>query len=123
MNYHHAYIHEFVGSVEHHTHFNPTAGEPEVDPLFPLFHAFIDYIRLMHTDCYNYDQIAAEELEECLPNCFKTDTDDQGTTIDFDYVMTFSVLCDGTNHEGIRLCSDTDITPRLVFSHIFPIGI
>lgn len=114
MNYHHAYIHEFIGSVEHKTHFNPTYGEPEVDPLFPLFHAFIDYVRLMHTDCYQYDLIAADDLEECTPNCFKDDTDDKNVTIDFDYVMTFSVLCDGTNHEGKRLCSSTDITPRFV---------
>lgn len=115
MNYHHAYIHEFIGSVEGSTHFNPTYGEPEVDPLFPLFHAFIDFIRLMHTDCYQYDTIAAEDLEECLPNCFKYDTDNYNTTIDFDYIMTFSVLCDGTNHEGKRLCSSQDITPRLMY--------
>jgi len=32
-----------------------------------------------------------------------------------DYAMTFSVLCDGTDSEGERLCSHTTITPRLMF--------
>ena len=32
-----------------------------------------------------------------------------------DFVMDFSILCDGTNGVGKRLCSTKDITPRLMY--------
>ena len=84
-------IHTFIGSVEEHTHFNPTEGEPEVDPLFPLFHTFIDYVRLLRADCWDFDTVAAEDLYETIPFGYSPNTNET-----LDYVMTFSVLCDGT---------------------------
>jgi len=115
VNYHHEYIHNFIGSVEQHTHFNPTQGEPEVDPLFPLFHAFIDFLRLMRTDCWQFDLVDVEDLDDYIPYSFAKSNDTQGTLIDLDYAMTFSILCDGTDHEGERLCSYNNITPRLMY--------
>merc|ERR1719229_1923458 len=35
--------------------------------------------------------------------------------IPLDYDMTFSALCDNSDNEGRRMCSDMDITPRLMF--------
>merc|ERR1719229_324821 len=115
LNYEHEYIHNFIGSVMEHTHFNPTQGEPEVDPLFPLFHAFIDFIRLMRTDCWQYDLVDVEDLDDYIPYSFNSSRDLKGTLIDLDYDMTFSVLCDGTDEEGKRLCSEYSITPRLMY--------
>ena len=37
------------------------------DPLFVLFHSFIDYIRFMRQDCWNYDKISVNELDEYIP--------------------------------------------------------
>jgi len=115
VNYHHEYIHNFIGSVEGQTHFNPTQGEPEVDPLFPLFHAFIDFLRLLRTDCWQFDLIDVEDLDDSIPYSFNVSRDTEGTLIDLDYAMTFSVLCDGTDGEGVRLCSEYSITPRLMY--------
>merc|ERR1719474_1239569 len=97
INKHHMKIHTFIGSVEQHTHFNPSKGEPEVDPLFPLFHTFIDYIRLLREDCYQFDLLAADDLDEAIPFAYS-----QSDNQTLDYVMTFSVLCDGTDSRAIE---------------------
>ena len=110
INTHHAEIHTFIGSANK-THFNPNTGEPDVDPLFPLFHSFIDYIRLLREDCYQFDLVPTDNLEDYIPFAFGPCS---AENIQLDFEMTFSVLCDGTNHEGKRLCSSTDITPRFV---------
>jgi len=110
VNSAHEKIHRFVGSVSGRTHFSPDIGEPEVDPLFPLFHAFIDYLRLLREDCNQWDRVGAANLDKFIPYSYSADTD-----VPLDYEMTFSVLCDGTNHERKRLCSDLVITPRCMF--------
>ena len=108
VNVFHMDIHNFVGSVEGHTHFNPSTGEPEVDPLFPLFHTFIEYLRLMRQDCYDFDTVSSNDLDAHIPYVYGT------SNMTLDYVMTFSVLCDGSSGQRKRLCSDQDITPRLM---------
>merc|ERR1719419_339436 len=110
VNHHHAKIHTFIGSVETKTHFNPAFGEPEVDPLFPLFHTFIDYVRLLREDCWEFDRVSADDLDDAIPFSYSPDTNQT-----LDYVMTFSVLCNDTDGEGERLCSTEDITPRLMY--------
>jgi len=109
LNDHHSNIHTFIGSVEGKTHFNPVTGEPEVDPLFPLFHAFIEYVRLMRQDCYEYDKMAATEWDSWLGYVYGNNAN-----MTLDYNMTFSVLCDGSNGQRVRMCSSAQITPRLM---------
>jgi len=111
VNDDHTDVHEFVASVEYHTHFNPYEGEQVVDPLFPLFHAFIDYIRLLREDCYDFDLLAHDAIEVAIPYAYG---DKMNMTLDFS--MNFSILCDGTDGESMkRMCADVDITPRLMF--------
>ena len=107
-------MHTFVGSVEGKTHFNPVNGEPEVDPLFPLFHAFIDYIRLMREDCYDFDLLRPTELDGAIPYAYGTNEN-----MTLDYIREFSILCDDSGDQGWRMCSDVDITPRFVKCIVF----
>jgi len=111
MNTIHGHIHQFIGTVAN-THFHPDGGKPAVDPLFPVFHSFIDYVRLMHTDCYEFDKVPADELESCNPDCF-AEVHNHDTPLD--YKMDFSILCDETGGKSPRYCSTHDITPRLMF--------
>jgi len=110
VNDDHTDVHEFVASVKNHTHFNPYDGEQVVDPLFPIFHAFIEYIRLMREDCYDFDLLAREHIEKAIPYSYGSE---MNMTLDFH--MNFSILCDGTDGEAKRMCSDIDITPRLMY--------
>jgi len=118
MGTHHGYIHEFIASVKGHTHFNPYAGKVDADPLFPLFHAFLDYIRLMRTDCAQLDLVDSNDLDQYEPYSYQSFCNYSCNTdrvVDLDYNMSFSLLCNDTNGEGGRLCSNTAITPRLMY--------
>jgi len=109
----HGRIHEFIGGVSN-THFHPTGGsalvhdgEPAEDPLFPLFHAFIDYIQMLRADCYQYDLINLDDLDQYIPWAY---AEVGGTQLD--YLMDFSVLCEeGTD----RFCTNNAVTPRLMY--------
>jgi len=107
----HGDIHRFVGSISHNpgTHFSPDAGEAVCDPLFPLFHSFLEYIRLLHTDCYQFDLIPNDQLQDYQPWSYEY----IDTTLD--YTMDFSCLCDDTDGEHKRYCSDHAITARLMY--------
>ena len=102
----HGGVHWFFATVNG-THFNQMAGQVAADPLFPVFHAFIDYIRLMRTDCYQFDLVAASALDSAMPYSYYADP----AQCALDYAMDFSILCDGTK----RMCSEMDITPRLMY--------
>ena len=110
MNTAHAHIHQFIGTIEG-THFHPHYGSPTVDPLFPVFHSFLDYIRIMRTDCWDFDLVSADDLDECDPYCFE-DVYDDNVTLDTN--LNFSILCDESGGKSPRLCSYTEITPRSV---------
>jgi len=105
----HGDIHDFIASVGYHTHFSTADGEAVCDPLFPLFHSFLDYIRLLHIDCNQFDVVAAEDLDDFMPFSYEIiDTE-------LDFPMDFSCLCDNSDGEKKRLCSDHDITARLMY--------
>merc|ERR1719203_1509310 len=110
INQIHGQIHMFVGSVDEHTHFNSDAGEPEVDPLFPLFHNFLTYLIQMRADCNQFDLLDDGELEDYIPYSY-SDT----TTCTLDYEMNFYSLCDGVDGERIRMCSHENMTPRMLY--------
>jgi len=101
----HSQIHLFVGSV-HHVHFNPKVGDQVADPLFPVFHSFLEYVRLLREDCYEFDKIEPSHLDEWMPYTFKE------VNTSLDYEMDFSALCDPKDD---RLCSRRTITPRLMY--------
>lgn len=107
----HADIHTFIGGKSY-THFHPTEGsgldsEPAEDPLFPLFHAFIDYIQMLRVDCYQYDLINLDDLDQYIPWAYE-----EVGGIQLDYLMDFSVLCEeGTD----RFCTNNDVTPRIMY--------
>jgi len=104
----HGHIHQFF-ATKSFTHFNPGTGEPAADPLFAIFHSFIEYIRLLRQDCYQFDLIPSDELEFHMPYAYEVEN------CSLDFGMDFSILCDGTNGEGKRMCSTKDITPRLMY--------
>jgi len=86
VNYVHRNVHNFIG-YDTATHMN-LEGTPASDPLFVLFHTFLDFARVLRADCYDFDKVPNDELEECTPNCFEV----FNTTLDFE--MEFSLLCD-----------------------------
>lgn len=94
LNFIHGRVHQFVGT-KNGTHFHPHGGKPAVDPLFPIFHGFIDYIRLLHADCNEYDTVAAEDIDDYIPYSYCNTYNVQGAG-SMDYAMDFSILCDET---------------------------
>ncbi len=74
-----------------------------------MFHAFIDYVRLLRTACYQFDAVSADDLDDLMP--FSYDV----VNCTLDYKMDFSILCDGTGSKEGAMCSTTDITPRLMY--------
>jgi len=104
----HGHTHDFV-ATHNYTHFNRFHGQPSSDPLFPLFHSFIEQIRLLRQDCYQFDLVAADDLEQFMPFSYEVEN------CTLDYHMDFSILCDGSNGEGERMCSDMVITPRMLY--------
>jgi len=105
----HGDIHSFFGSLAG-THFcGDGNGAPTWEPLFPLFHTFIDFLRLLHEDCNEFDTVSADDLESLGTAAY--DPSYKGADCPLDYVMDFDALCD----ERDALCGDEDITPRLMF--------
>jgi hypothetical protein len=103
----HGDIHSFYGAAAG-THFcGDGAGAPTYEPLFPIFHTFIDYLRLLHEDCNQFDTLNVDRLDD-VPEAFEADYG--GADCPLDYVMEFSILC-----VDDAKCVDTDITPRLMF--------
>ena len=47
INDYHSKVHDFV-AADTTNHFNVNSGQQAFDPLFPLFHSFIEYVRLLH---------------------------------------------------------------------------
>ena len=108
----HGYVHSFFGSAAG-THFcGDGNGSPTYDPLFPVFHTFIEYLRLLHEDCSQFDTVSPEELDDLQPYSF--DATYKSGNISLDFAMDFSILCDETNGKKKAMCSDQDITPRFV---------
>jgi len=104
----HGGVHWFFATLSNN-HFNQMSGEVAADPLFPVFHSFMDYVRLMRTDCYQFDTVAADALDSLMPYSY------QVVDCPLDFKMDFSILCDDNDGERHRLCSDMDITPRLMY--------
>ena len=92
-------------STKSDTHFNTYGGYPPADPLFVLFHSFLDYTRLLHTDCYGFDEMPSDELDDHMPYSFEV------VETDLDYVMEFGVLCD-TDTFTDPYCASNDISVR-----------
>jgi len=88
-------------------------GEPTYEPLFPVFHTFIEYLRLLHQDCNQFDLVSADDLDDLMPYSF--DPTYKGANVSLDYVMDYSLLCDESNGKKKAMCSDNDITPRNVY--------
>jgi len=109
----HGDIHSFFGAKAG-THFcGDGNGEPTYDPLFPVFHTFIEYLRLLHQDCNQFDVVSADDLDDLVPNAF--DPTYKGGNVSLDFVMDYSLLCDDSNGKKKAMCSDHDITPRKVY--------
>ena len=117
----HADIHKIVARNNGSHMWSYNAPE---DPLFVLFHSFIDYIRAMRQDCFQFDQVGVAELDEYIPfvyDNFVTDREDKdGNVIDapsmkytLDTVMNFGFIQEAewswVKQEGIEL------TPRMMF--------
>lgn len=92
----HGDIHRFVGSVAGSTHFSPSVGEAVCDPLFPLFHSFLEFVRLLRADCYQFDTIPNDRLQDWQPWAY------QYIDTGLDYKMDFSCLCDSSDGEHKR---------------------
>jgi len=108
----HVNVHNFIGH-EDGTHFNTDTGRPPADPLFVLFHCFLDYARVLHQDCYQFDKVNVNDLEDYMPYSYKT------VYTDLDYVMRFGVLCKA-EEEGLDvivspMCTETNVTVRDIY--------
>jgi len=116
INWYHGRVHLFVGSVNY-THFSPKKGDQTTDPLFPLFHSFIEYVRLLREDCYDFDRVGHQDLDEFIPFSFEVidlNVDsEENPEMTLDVQMDFDVLC--TNPDVERLCSSRAITPRFMY--------
>ena len=108
MKYMHTYTHKFIASVPD-THFY-AANDSAADPLFPLFHSFLDYVRLLHTDCWDFDKVALDDLDQYIPYSFETLKD-----VDLDYEMNFKGLCEEMDGEVKTFCTEHTVTPRLMY--------
>ncbi len=51
------------------------ANNAAEDPLFVLLHSFIDYTRFMRTDCFEFDKVGINELDEYIPFGFDSNED------------------------------------------------
>jgi len=114
----HGDIHRFIGSVPY-THFyasdgssvetgtvdGETTSDPGSDPLFILFHSFLDYVRLLRTDCWNFDKVALDDLDQYMNYSFET----MDTSLD--YEMNFKEICTDLD----TFCADHTVTPRLMY--------
>jgi len=107
-NYH-GRVHKFFAmSNESHMWANNAAE----DPLFTLLHSFLDYVRMMRTDCLEYDLVANDRLEEYIPLAF------DGYVLDNFYDVAVKPKLD-TEMEFVHICeiesafcNGNDVTPR-----------
>ena len=76
------------------------------DPLFVLLHSFLDYIRALRHDCWNFDEFGVDELAFFIPNSFES----QGTE-SLDTVMRFEDIC---TLEG-AVCGSDEVTIRKMY--------
>eukprot|EP01083_Nonionella_stella_P070585 188951_1 len=85
------------------------------DPIFVLLHSFVDYIRLMRQDCWQYDQVSPDELDAYMPFVFDRYTVEMGDELDFkpglDTKMQFASICDNER----AFCHLNAVTPRVMF--------
>ena len=75
-----------------------------------MFHTFIEYLRLLHQDCNQFDTVSTDDLDDLIP--YSYDPTYKGGNTTLDYVMDYSVLCDETGGKKKAMCSERDITPR-----------
>ena len=113
----HGDIHRFIGSVPY-THFyandgrsglTPPLGDASAEPLFVLFHLFLDYVRLLRADCRDFDKVALDDLDQYIPYSFKN------VLTDLDYEMVFKELCLEVDGEVNTFCTEHTVTPRLMY--------
>jgi hypothetical protein len=111
----HGDIHSFFGAKAG-THFcGDSNGSPTYEPLFPVFHTFIDMALRLRTDCFDFDLLDADSIQDYEPYAF--DSSYGGVDVSLDYVMDFSVICDEESHPGFGyMCAHQDITPRLMYN-------
>jgi len=108
----HGDIHRFVGSVPY-THFYVNDGssnetgvsDPSSEPLFVLFHSFLDLVRLLRTDCWNFDKVALLDLEQYMNASY------ENVNASLDYEMDFNQICT----EIDSFCANHTVTPRLMY--------
>eukprot|EP01083_Nonionella_stella_P137933 419667_1 len=109
----HGSVHRlFAMNNESHMYSNNAAE----DPVFLLLHSFVDYIRFMRTDCWQYDQLNIHEIDEYIPYAFdgffmEFSNTDQLKKVRLDSVMDFAMVCDMES----TYCHEHEVTPRVMF--------
>eukprot|EP00483_Globobulimina_turgida_P009349 UN09368 len=89
------------------------ASNAAEDPLFVLLHSFVDYVRFMRSDCFDYDKIGIDELDEYIPfvfDSYKLDEDNIDIKPTLDTPMGFAFICENE----LSVCNNKDITPRIM---------
>ena len=109
ISLYHGKVHKFFALTNTSHMWSNNAAE---DPLFVLLHSFLDYVRMMRTDCLGYDLVSNEDLEEYIPYAFDGFDDIE---LDFkpklDSTMEFALICDIEN----SYCNENVVTPRNIF--------
>ena len=83
-------------------------GASPADPLFFLFHSFLDYIRLMRTDCWEFDQVPLDKVEDYSPYSWSVNS--QYPDLSMDDAMEWEHICTAANVDVF--CADNEVTIR-----------
>eukprot|EP01083_Nonionella_stella_P007702 22189_1 len=98
ISVYHGKIHKFMAKTNASHMWENNAVE---DPLFVLLHSFIDYVRLLREDCWQFDQISSDQLDDFMPFAFDNyDVYDDDVTFKFkptfDTPMEFAYIANST---------------------------
>jgi len=116
ISVYHGKIHKFFAAGNTSHMWSNNAAE---DPLFVLVHSFVDYIRAMRQDCWDYDRVDVASLDELIPFAFDgyqvdqiQDEDDYYFKPTLDTKMSFVFIC--TEVHG-AYCREHEVTIRSMF--------
>jgi len=106
----HGYIHVFVGQSScWRCDTQMGGGASPADPLFFLLHSFLDYVRLLRTDCWQFDRIPLHDLDQYDPYSWTATS--SFPDLSMDSVMRYLDICSASNVDS-AFCAEHDVKIR-----------